>query len=68
MTIALTSPGDAPVRPGSPPPTRHHVNGRPAGSGTRTAVGRPVAAGCDHDWVGWSGKVRCRLCGTTREL
>lgn len=21
---------------------------------------------CDHDWVGWSGKTRCRKCGTTQ--
>lgn len=21
---------------------------------------------CDHEWVGWSGKTRCRKCGTTQ--
>ncbi len=21
---------------------------------------------CDHEWVGWSGKIRCRKCGATQ--
>lgn len=21
---------------------------------------------CNHDWVPWSGKQRCRLCGVTK--
>ncbi len=21
---------------------------------------------CDHDWIGWSGKTRCRKCGATQ--
>ncbi|MEU3602214.1 NUDIX hydrolase [Streptomyces sp. NPDC006798] len=58
MTNALTAPGDAPVRPGCPGQVPVPVC---------ATVGRPVAAGCEHDWVGWSGKVRCRLCGVTRE-
>lgn len=72
MTIDRTSPADAPVRFGSAPspqsPARRRADGRRTGSGTRTTIARSAAAGCDHDWVGWSGKVRCRLCGTTREL
>lgn len=24
-------------------------------------------AECDHEWVGWSGKMRCRKCGATQQ-
>ncbi|QDY78766.1 hypothetical protein [Streptomyces qinzhouensis] len=27
----------------------------------------PDMADCEHDWVGWSGKTRCRLCGATQQ-
>lgn len=30
---------------------------------------RPWILGeCDHEWVGWSGKQRCRKCGVTKKL
>jgi hypothetical protein len=25
-----------------------------------------ILSDCDHDWVGWSGKTRCRKCGATQ--
>lgn len=28
--------------------------------------GSSLFAECDHDWVGWSGKLRCRKCGATQ--
>ncbi|MGW1278916.1 hypothetical protein ACWD4V_18490, partial [Streptomyces tsukubensis] len=36
-------------------PTAHHDSARPG------------MADCQHQWVGWSGKMRCRLCGATQE-
>ncbi|EFG06661.1 Hypothetical protein SCLAV_1586 [Streptomyces clavuligerus] len=27
----------------------------------------PRSDDCDHDWVGWSGKIRCRKCGATQQ-
>ncbi|MFE0421006.1 NUDIX hydrolase [Streptomyces sp. NPDC058953] len=32
----------------------------------RRAV-QPGMADCKHQWVGWSGKMRCRLCGATQQ-
>lgn len=33
----------------------------------RTLVMWHTRSECEHDWVGWSGKARCRKCGVTRQ-
>ncbi|AZK93499.1 hypothetical protein B7R87_06135 [Streptomyces tsukubensis] len=32
-----------------------------------SAPGTPGTADCPHQWVGWSGQMRCRLCGATQQ-